>query len=63
MIVLKLRCIMQVQEKKRHIDVFIHGLGLEAIKTVLVQAMPEVVIVDDDEEYIAASEAFKHLIG
>ena len=43
---------MQVQEKKRHIDVFIHGLGLEAIKIMLLQSMPEAVITDDDEEYI-----------
>jgi len=43
---------MQVLEKKRHIDVFIQGLGLEAIKTALLQAMPEAVIVDDDEEYV-----------
>ena len=43
---------MQVQEKKRHIDVFIHGLGLEAIKAALLQSMPEAVIIDDDEAYV-----------
>jgi len=43
---------MQVQEKKRHIDVFIHGIGLEAIKTALIQSMPEAVIFDDDDEYV-----------
>ena len=43
---------MQVQEKKRHINVFIHGLGLEAVKKMLIKSMPEAVISDDDEEYI-----------
>jgi len=43
---------MQVQEKKRHINVFIHGLGLEAMKTALFQAMPEAIIIDNDGEYV-----------
>ena len=43
---------MQVQEKKRHIDVSIHGFGLEAIRAALIQVMPEAIIYDDDEEYI-----------
>ena len=43
---------MQVQERKRHIDVSIHGFGLDAIRTAIIQAIPEAVIIDDDEEYI-----------
>lgn len=43
---------MQVQEKKRRIDVSIHGLGLEMVKTALTQVMPEAVITDDDDELV-----------
>ena len=43
---------MQVQEKTRHIDVTIHGLGLGTIKEVLAQAIPEAVITHDDEEIV-----------
>ena len=41
---------MQVQEKTRHINVSIQGLGLEVIRAALTQAMPEAVITDDDDE-------------
>ena len=43
---------MQVQEKTRHIDVSIQGLGLEVIKAALTQAMPEAVITENDDELI-----------
>ena len=31
---------MQVLEKKRHIDVLVQGIGLEAIRTAIIQAIP-----------------------
>jgi DNA-binding XRE family transcriptional regulator len=43
---------MQVQEKTRHIDVTIYGLGLEAIREALVRTLPEAVIIDDDDESV-----------
>jgi DNA-binding XRE family transcriptional regulator len=40
---------MQVQEKTRHIDATITGLGLEALRALIVQNMPGAVITDDDD--------------
>ncbi|MDR0877358.1 MAG: helix-turn-helix domain-containing protein [Treponema sp.] len=40
---------MQVQERTRHIDVTIPGTGLDKLKHILAQNMPEAVIDDDDD--------------
>jgi plasmid maintenance system antidote protein VapI len=40
---------MRVQEKTRHIDAAITGIGLEAIRALIVQNMPGAVITDDEE--------------
>ncbi|MDR1443867.1 MAG: helix-turn-helix domain-containing protein [Treponema sp.] len=40
---------MQVQERALHIDVTIRGTGLEKIKKALAEALPEALVIDDDE--------------
>jgi DNA-binding XRE family transcriptional regulator len=37
-------------EKTRHIDVTISGTGIDTVKYILAQNMPEAVIVDDDDD-------------
>jgi predicted transcriptional regulator len=41
---------MQVQEKTRHIDATITGIGLEAIRDLFAQYMPDAVISDDSDD-------------
>jgi plasmid maintenance system antidote protein VapI len=40
---------MQVQERARHIDVTIRGTGLEEIKKALAEALPEALVIDEDD--------------
>jgi DNA-binding XRE family transcriptional regulator len=41
---------MQVQERTRHIDVAIPGTGIDKLKYVLAQNMPEAIIVEDGDD-------------
>jgi DNA-binding XRE family transcriptional regulator len=48
---------MQVQERTRHIDVTIPGTGIDKLKYILAQNMPEAIIVEDDDDTVVDWES------
>jgi DNA-binding XRE family transcriptional regulator len=55
---------MQVQERTRHIDVTIPGTGIDKLKHILAQNMPEAIIVEDDDDVAVeweSTELYKNI--